>query len=72
MKTNDEIKHGTIREINKYFRSIDESHLFPVSGNFNVTERAIRRLRRTQQYTGGLEYYLALDSEISLIVNTIL
>lgn len=60
----------TPRQINKLFRANDESHLWPVSGAFNVTDRAIRRLRRA-----GLEYFddyaSALDAEISLIVNSI-
>lgn len=45
--------------------------LWPICGRFNATERAIRRLQRTAEYTytDGLEYALALDSEISRIVN---
>ena len=49
----------------------DTSTLWPICGRFNATERAIRRLQRTAEYTytDGLEYTLALDSEISRIVN---
>ena len=58
------------RQINAYYRSVDESHLWPVCNRFDVTERAIRRLQKTGLYNGGLEYFLALDSEISDIVNS--
>ena len=63
----------SIRQINAWFRKHDESRLWPVCGRFNVTERAIRRLRR-QRREGmcvypGLEYYLSLEREISEIVN---
>lgn len=63
----------SVRKINKFFRENDESNKYPICGRFNATERAIRRLRRNgttgSLYYGGLEYYLALDREISLIVN---
>lgn len=63
----------SIRQINRLFRKHDESHLWPVSGEFNVTERAIRRLQRNILPnigpTGGIEYAQMLDNEISLIVN---
>lgn len=54
------------------FRKQDESHLFPVRGRFNVTERAIRQLDRAMR--DGLilditEYAYALDDRISAIVN---
>jgi len=32
-----------IRAVNQEFRSKDESYLWPISGRFNVTERAILR-----------------------------
>jgi len=64
----------SLRQINKYARRFDESHKWPVSGRFNVTERAIRRLRHQRQLgavipDGGLEYAEALDNEIGRIVN---
>ena len=62
----------SIRQINALFRAHDESHLWPVCGRFNVTERAIRRLRKVMQCngsTGGFEYALMLDGEIGRIVN---
>lgn len=68
-----EIDGMSIRQINAFFRSIDESHLFPIFGRFNATERAIRRIRRRRReglcVYPGLEYYLTLAQEISEIVN---
>lgn len=61
--------------INKLFRKQDESHLFPINNRFNATERAIRRLQQAEREGAdigdGLEYALALDAEISSIVNNI-
>lgn len=59
----------SVKQINALFREHDESHEWPVSSRFNVTERAIRRIRRS-----GLEcddYAAVLDAEISQIVNSI-
>ena len=36
---------------------------------FNATERAIRRLRRAQLGGEGLAYALALEEELSSIIN---
>ena len=63
-----EIENGTLRRINSYFRANDTSHKWPICNKFDATERAIRRLR-CQYPQGGLEYFLALDGEISRIVN---
>jgi hypothetical protein len=64
---------ANIAEINRLFRRQDESHLWPINGRFDATERAIRRLRRLAREGAciepGLEYALALDAEISTIVN---
>ena len=65
----EQIENGTTRVINAYFRANDCSHQWPICNKFDVTERAIRRLRKTQMYNGGLEYFMALDAEISSIVN---
>lgn len=75
----DEISEGALwnglpkRDINKVFRAADESHLWPINRRFNATERAIRRLRRRCRkglcLNGGYEYALALDAEISSVVN---
>lgn len=67
------INEMSIREINRHFRNEDESDKFPICGKFNVTERAIRKLREYRRQgmviNEGLEYYLALENEISNIVN---
>jgi len=63
---------SNVRAINRLFREQDESHLFPINGRFNVTERAIRRVRTLARHNGalaGLEYAYAIDWEISEIVN---
>ena len=61
------------RTINSLFRDQDESHLYPINGRFNATERAIKRVRRFNRLAGnineGLEYALAIESVISNIVN---
>lgn len=63
----------SIRQINKYFREHDESHLFPICRKFNATERAIRKIRKLRrkglEVNEGLEYYLTLDREVSEIIN---
>ena len=67
------INEMSIREINKHFRNEDESDKFPICGKFNVTERAIRKIREYRrqgmEINDGLEYYLALEDEIGRIVN---
>ena len=66
----EQIENGTVRQINAYFRANDESHKWPICNKFDVTERAIRRLRKTGMYPhGGMEYFAAMDAEISTIVN---
>ena len=66
----EQIENGSKRVINAYFRANDESHKWPICNKFDATERAIRRLRRSGMYQhGGLEYFFALDAEISRIVN---
>ena len=63
----------TVRGINKVFRAADESHLYPVNGKFNATDRAIRHLQKQQReglcIESPYEYALALEQEISAIVN---
>lgn len=64
----------TKREINKAFREADDSNLWPILGNFNATERAIKRAQKFQRESGvpleGLEYSMFLEKEISQIVNS--
>ena len=61
------------RTINKHFRTIDDSNLWPINGRFSATERAIRRARKFENDSGialeGQEYCLFLEAEISRIVN---
>ena len=61
--------------INKVFRAIDQSHLYPVSGNFNATERSIRRVQRFQNRSGiaqeGYEYICFVCNETSIIVKEV-
>lgn len=59
--------------INALFRRTDDSACWPIRGRFNATERAIRRLRRMGAFMGKeydpISYTLALNNEISFIVN---
>lgn len=67
------VNEMSIRQINAYFRKNDDSHLWPICGRFNATERAIRRLRMMRRQgldiNSGLEYYLSLEAKIIRIVN---
>ena len=59
-----------IAAINKLFRAQDESHLWPIGGRFNATEKAIRNARKYRGHgCDGLAYCLTLDNWISSIVN---
>lgn len=73
MQEPNNVNEMSIRQINAYFREHDESHLFPICGKFDVTERAIRKLRKLRHdglcVSEGLEYYLTLENMISEIVN---
>lgn len=63
---------GQRRIINRLFRKHDDSNEWPISGKFNVTERAIRRARKFEQKRGTMspyEYALFLENEMSQIVN---
>ena len=69
-----DVSNMRVAEVNKLFRQHDESHKWPVHGRFNVTERAIRRVRhnilRHIGSAGGCEYACILDAEIEQIVNS--
>jgi hypothetical protein len=73
MQEPNNVNEMSIRQINAYFREHDESHLFPICGRFDVTERAIRKLRKLRHdglcVNEGLEYYLTLENMIGEIVN---
>jgi len=61
------------RIINKAYRAQDESHLWPIRGRFNVTNRAIRRVNAIERHNGAmrtLEYCYAIESVMSEIVNS--
>lgn len=67
--TDSEINEMDKKTINRIFRNADESNLWPIRNKFNATERAIRRVRKNNPGIEGLEYYLALDAEITSLVN---
>ena len=62
-----------IAAVNKEFLKQDESHKWPINNKFNVTKRAIGRVQKIRKHgcgpDDGLEYCLAIDAEISEIVN---
>ncbi len=66
----------SFRDVRKFFRLHDDSYKFPICGKFNATERAIRRLRKAEKeglvIESPYEYALALDDEITKIVNAAL
>ena len=70
---NNKLTLKDIRRINKEFRLKDDSHLYPIRGRFNATERAIRRIREYQRQglviDSAYSYESALENEISNIVN---
>jgi hypothetical protein len=63
------------RRINKVYREHDESHLWPVNGRFNATERAIRAVRRAEReglvIEGDLDYAMTIEQYLSKIVNSL-
>ena len=67
--TTEEINLMTKKKINLIFLDVDESHLWPILGRFNVTKRAINRAKKFPYPLRGLEYWLYLESQISAIVN---
>lgn len=62
----------TVRQINKWYREHDESHLWPICDKYNVTDRAIRRAQRFMRESGqveGFEYQQLLESLLTELVN---
>lgn len=56
--------------VNRLFRKQDTSHVPPISGRFNATGRAIRKLSpESWVCRSAIEYAAALDAVISNIVN---
>ena len=63
---------GQKRIINKLYRAQDDSDKWPISGKFNVTDRAIRhaqKFERASDIMSPLEYALFLEQDTSTIVN---
>ena len=64
---------GARRIIARMFRRQDDSDLWPISGKFNVVERAIRHARDLERMAGeimdDLAYALFLEDDMSRIVN---
>lgn len=60
-------------DVNRMFLAQDDSKLWPVSGRFNVTKRAINRVRRLEReglvLDDLLAYALTIEQITSDIVN---
>ena len=66
------MKLSELIAVNRQHRQRDDSDKWPVSGRFNVTERAIRQARQFRQEYGEIsadEYTRLLDTLESSIVN---
>ena len=65
---------GSFASVRRLMRDQDDSHLWPVCNRYNVTARAIRRVRDAigagLVIDSPLEYYAAIDAEISDMVNS--
>ena len=64
----------TLRKLNKLLRARDDSHLCPISGEYNATDRAIKYYSRVYFKANGpcsaLEYCLGIENLISNYVNS--
>jgi len=73
MRTYAQMNEMTNDEINKAMLAEDESHKWPIRNKFNATERAIKNVAQFAKEgcynLQGMEYELALDAEITRIVN---
>lgn len=62
-----------LRKVNKLLRARDDSHLFPISGEYNATNRAIKYYSRVIFPSNGsvtlLEYALGIEELVSNYVN---
>ena len=60
-------------DVNRHFLKQDDSDLWPISGRFNVTKRAINRIKRLQAqgliFDSLLSYALTIEQITSEIVN---
>lgn len=64
-----------VQYVNNEYRLQDKSHLWPVRGEYNATNRAIERVRTwrsAEDYAklSALEYCLAIDNAISDIIGS--
>lgn len=61
------------KEVNILYKQQDNSNLWPIHGKFNVTKRAINRIRKAERegliFDDLLSYALTLEAEMSEIVN---
>ena len=61
------------KDVDKLFIAQDDSNLWPVCGKFNVTKRAINRVKRLEheglELDDLLSYALTLENIMSEIVN---
>src|SRR3990172_268016 len=60
------------RAINKLYREQDESAIWPINGQFNVTERALRQVSKFERSYGslsGIEYCHVLERFMRNIIN---
>lgn len=64
---------STLRKVNKLLRARDDSHLYPINGRYNATDRAIKYYSRVIVPGCGvvsvLEYALSIEGIISNYVN---
>ena len=62
-----------IRKINDEYRQKDESYLWPICNEYNLTERSIRKLRQLRskglEVSSVYEYKAALEHIMSEYVN---
>lgn len=63
---------ATLIMVNRAMRALDDSGSFPTNGRYNLTDRAINRVRRSGMYfDDGLNGYVrSVDVEIGRIVNS--
>jgi predicted transcriptional regulator len=63
----------TKADINRLFLAQDDSNLWPISGKFNVTKRAINRIKKLEAqgliFDDLLSYALTIENMTSEIVN---
>ncbi len=67
------LEMAELKESNRTLRAADDSHLWPISGKFNATDRAIRRVRKAMSEGLDIEtaedYEEVVGNEVGRIVN---